>query len=56
MRKAGTKYNEIKIDLDISTSALCVTLTKKQLCPESITWPCSSRPTTYSEADKCNLL
>jgi hypothetical protein len=36
MRKAGAKYNEIEIDLDISISILRFTLTKKQLCPEGI--------------------
>jgi hypothetical protein len=36
MRKANTKYNEIEIDLDISTGALCFTLTKEQLRPKSI--------------------
>jgi hypothetical protein len=36
MRKAGAKYNEIKINLDISTGALRSTLTKEQLRPESI--------------------
>jgi hypothetical protein len=37
MRKAGAKYNEIEIDLDISTGALRSTLTKEQLRPKSIT-------------------
>jgi hypothetical protein len=36
MRKAGAKYNEIEIDLDISTGALRSILTKEQLRPESI--------------------
>jgi hypothetical protein len=56
MRKAGAKYNEIEIDLDISTSALRSTLTKEQLRPEGITQPRSGRPTIYSEADERNLL
>jgi hypothetical protein len=37
MRKASAKYNEIEIDLDISTSALRFIFTKEQLRPESIT-------------------
>jgi hypothetical protein len=36
MRKAGAKYNKIKIDLDISTGALYFTFTKEQLRPEGI--------------------
>jgi hypothetical protein len=56
MRKAGAKYNEIEIDLDISTSALQSIFTKEQLRPESIAQSRSSRPIIYSEADKRNLL
>jgi hypothetical protein len=56
MRKIDTKYNEIEIDLDISTSALRSTLTKEQLCPKGIAQSRSSRPTIYSEADERNLL
>jgi hypothetical protein len=36
MRRAGAKYNEIEIDLDISTSALRSIFTKEQLRPKSI--------------------
>jgi hypothetical protein len=56
MRKANTKYNEIEIDLDISTGALCFTLTKEQLRPKGIAQSRSGRPIIYSEANKRNLL
>jgi hypothetical protein len=56
MRKAGAKYNEIEIDLDISTGALRSTLTKEQLRPESIAQPRSGRPIIYSKTNERNLL
>jgi hypothetical protein len=36
IRKTNTKYKEIEIDLDISTSILRFTFTKEQLRPEGI--------------------
>jgi hypothetical protein len=36
MRKAGTKYNKIEINLDISTNILYFIFTKEQLRPEGI--------------------
>jgi hypothetical protein len=56
MCKTSAKYNEIEIDLDISTSTLRSTLTKEQLRPESIIQSRSGRPIIYSEANKRNLL